>query len=188
MKIKIKKKVLYSLLSLLLGAVVSAYVGATNQQQILKTKAVEPTTVIKNTYKQTVRVTEVIDGDTFKIETGQKVRLIGVDTPELHHPTKGVQCFGKEAMLKTKELIDGKEVRLEKDVSETDRYGRLLRYVYVIDPNASSSAGLFLNDYLMKEGYARVLTVPPDVSKADVFRASQDEAMNAQKGLWKACQ
>src|SRR3990167_5088556 len=78
-----------------------------------------------------VKVVRAVDGDTIKLETGQTVRYIGIDAPELHHPKKRLQCFGKEASDKNKELVEGKLVRLEKDVSETDRYWRLLRYVYL---------------------------------------------------------
>ena len=72
-----------------------------------------------------------MDGDTIIIEEGQKVCYIGIDTPESVHPSKPVECFGKEASNKNKELVEGKRVRLETDVSDTDRYGRLLRYVWV---------------------------------------------------------
>ena len=89
----------------------------------------------------TYLVTKVIDGDTIQIEGGQKVRYIGIDTPETVDPTRPDGCFGKEASEKNKNLVLGKKVRLEKDVSLTDRYGRLLRYVYVDE--------LFVNDALV---------------------------------------
>src|SRR3989338_7374568 len=77
------------------------------------------------------RVKFVVDGDTIELENGQRVRYIGIDTPELHHPLKPVQCFGKEAKDENEKLVLGKEIILKKDVSETDRYGRLLRYIFV---------------------------------------------------------
>ena len=77
----------------------------------------------------TVLVTRVIDGDTIQVETSETVRYIGIDTPEIVHPDKPVECFGQQAANKNKELVLGKSVTLEKDVSETDRYGRLLRVV-----------------------------------------------------------
>lgn len=129
--------------------------------------------------KQTVKVIKVIDGDTIEIEGGQKVRYIGIDTPETKHPTKGVQCFGKKASEKNKELVDGKEVILGKDISETDRYGRLLRFVYI--------DGVFVNDYLVREGYAHASTYPPDVKFADQFRQAEQEARISNKGLWIDC-
>jgi micrococcal nuclease len=137
------------------------------------------------------KVIEVIDGDTFKIATGEKVRLVGIDTPELHHPKKPVQCYGKEAMEMTKKLIQGKTVRLEKDISETDTYGRLLRYVYLSEPVLrffKKNSEIFLNAYLVQEGYARLETFPPDVSNAKLFSTLQHEAIVNRKGLWKLCQ
>ncbi len=129
--------------------------------------------------KQTIKVTKVIDGDTIEIEGGQKVRYIGIDTPETKHPTKGIQCFGKQASAKNKELVDGKEITMEKDVSETDRYGRLLRFVYV--------GGIFINDYLVREGYAHASTYPPDVKLAEQFELAEQEARENNRGLWNDC-
>lgn len=133
-----------------------------------------------------VKVTKVIDGDTIEIETGQKIRYIGIDTPELHHPYKPVQCFATEAMEKNKELVEGKTVRLEKDISETDKYGRFLRYVFIDNPQ-STSAAVFVNLYLVKEGFAVAATFPPDVAYAERFRETQRKAMEQNKGLWKTC-
>lgn len=133
-------------------------------------------------------VTKVVDGDTIQISTGQKVRYIGIDTPETKDPKKGKQCFGEEAYLKNKELVEGKELTMVKDVSETDRYGRLLRYVYITDPNSTNSAKIFVNEYLVKEGYAYAATFPPDVKYSEYFRQLQTEAMKNKKGLWGKCQ
>jgi micrococcal nuclease len=126
-----------------------------------------------------VLVTRVVDGDTIEIEGGQKVRYIGIDTPEIADPRKPVQCFAKEASNKNKELVEGKRVRLEKDVSETDKYGRLLRYVYVGDT--------FVNEILVKEGYAFSSTYPPDVKYQSLFQAAEKEAQQAGRGLWGTC-
>lgn len=115
------------------------------------------------------KVTKVIDGDTIKIETGESVRYIGIDAAE-----EG--CFADEATAKNKELVEGKEVRLEKDVSEIDKYGRLLRYVYVDN--------LFVNDYLVRNGYANISTYPPDVKYQDQFRQAEQEARENKRGLW----
>lgn len=120
-------------------------------------------------------VTKIIDGDTIQIEGGQKVRYIGIDTPEL----KDSECFAKEARDKNKELVEGKKVTLQKDVSETDRYGRLLRFVY-------TENGEFVNDILVKEGYATVSTYPPDVAKQELFKTSQQDAVASNHGLWGA--
>ncbi|HUS59825.1 MAG TPA: thermonuclease family protein [Nevskiaceae bacterium] len=121
-------------------------------------------------------VTRVIDGDTIEIEGGQEVRYIGIDTPETVHPSNPVECYGKEASQKNKELVEGKEVKLEKDVSETDKYGRLLRYVWLGD--------MFVNEYLVKEGYAQSSSYPPDVRYQDRFLEAQRKAREEKKGLW----
>jgi len=126
------------------------------------------------TYK--VKVLRVIDGDTIKIEGDKVVRYIGIDTPETVHPSKPVQCYGKEASYKNKELVEGKEVKLEKDVSETDKYGRLLRYVWLGD--------MLVNEYLVREGYAQSSSYPPDVKYQNKFIEAQRQAREEKKGLW----
>lgn len=122
------------------------------------------------------KVAHVVDGDTIKLENGQVVRYIGIDTPETVDPRKPVQCFGKEASDKNRELVEGKEVRLEKNVSETDKYGRILRYVYIGDT--------FVNDYLVRNGYAHSYSYPPDVKYQDQFRKAEEEARSNKRGLW----
>ncbi len=126
-------------------------------------------------------VTKVIDGDTIEISTGQKVRYIGMDTPE---STIQTECFGKEASEKNRQLIDGKKVRLEKDVSETDKFGRLLRYVYIQE---DSSPEIFINEYLVKEGYANAVTYPPDVKYQEKLKEAEREARDNGRGLWSSC-
>lgn len=135
---------------------------------------------------QLVKVKRVIDGDTIELETGQKVRYIGMNTPEIHNPKTSVQCFGIEAKIKNQELVEGKTVRLEKDVSETDKYKRLLRYVY-LPSNKADVDDIFINNYLVKEGYAVIDTFPPDIKYVDLFLKSQREAREQNKGLWKTC-
>lgn len=128
-------------------------------------------------------VTEVVDGDTIKIE-GHAIRLIGIDTPETKDPRKSVQCFGKEASNKLKELVEGKVVILQKDVSEVDKYKRLLRYILLPLDNGSL---LFVNDYMIREGYARALTYPPDVKYTEQFLETQKQAKAESRGLWGYC-
>lgn len=135
--------------------------------------------------KEAVLVTRVVDGDTIEIEGGQKVRYIGIDTPETVDPRTSVQCFGKEAAVKNRELVEGKRVRLEKDVSETDKYGRLLRYVFV--PSSSSGQAVFVNEVLVKQGYAFSSPYPPDVKYQDLFNKAEKEARGASRGLWQSC-
>lgn len=124
-------------------------------------------------------VTRVIDGDTIELSTGQKVRYIGIDTPETVDPRKPVQCFGQEAKEENKKLVEGKMVRLEKDVSETDKFGRLLRYIYV--------DSVFVNDYLVRNGFSYAATFPPDVKFSQQFKAAQEEARINKRGLWQSC-
>lgn len=124
-------------------------------------------------------VEEVIDGDTIVLEGGETVRYIGIDTPETSHPTKPIECFGEESKKINKNLVEGKMIRLEKDVSETDRYGRLLRYVWVDE--------IFVNDKLVRDGYASSVSYPPDVKYQEVFKQAQEEAMQDNRGLWNSC-
>ncbi len=124
-------------------------------------------------------VLRVIDGDTIELSDKRRIRYIGIDTPETVDPRKPVQCFGKEASNENKRLVEGKSVRLEKDISETDQYGRLLRYVYVDNT--------FVNDYLVRQGFAHASTFPPDVKYADKFREAQAEAQENNRGLWAGC-
>ena len=133
-------------------------------------------------------VTRVVDGDTIWVDIGgteYKVRYIGMDTPETVDPRKPVQCFGKEASAKNSELVFGKYVRLEKDISDVDMYGRLLRYVWVVD--VASSTEVMVNAELIRLGYAQVSTYPPDVKYQDYFLELQDEAQTNNLGLWGNC-
>ena len=125
-------------------------------------------------------VVSVVDGDTIKIEGGEVVRYIGMNTPETVAPKKPVECFGKEASNKNKELVQGKVVELVRDVSNRDRYGRLLRYVWIGDE--------MINETLVRQGYAQVSTYPPDVAEVDRFVAAQRKAESEKAGMWSgAC-
>ena len=132
-------------------------------------------------------VTKVIDGDTFEIEFNgkmAKVRIIGIDTPETVDPRRAVGCFGKKASEETKRLIEGKEVVLTKDISETDKYNRLLRYVYL---PIGEGNNLFVNDYLIRQGFAKNLTYPPDIKHNARFLEAEKEARDNLRGLWGEC-
>ena len=135
-----------------------------------------PTLSIASDSAEIAVVTRVVDGDTIELSDGRKVRYIGVDTPEL----KGQKCFAEEATEKNRELVEGKTIQMKKDVSETDRYKRLLRYIYV--------DSLFVNEYLAREGYALQATFPPDVKYVELFGKAVEEARVKNKGLWKSCQ
>lgn len=125
-------------------------------------------------------VVRIIDGDTIELENGERVRYIGIDTPEIPN-----DCYAKEASEKNKELVLNKNVRLVKDVSETDRYHRLLRYVYVTDEVTEE---IFVDDYLVREGYANAATFPPDVKFQGQFKEAEKEARESKKGLWGGCE
>lgn len=159
------------------------------QTKISPTNWPSPTNFSKST-QEFFKVGRVIDGDTIVLENGKIVRYIGIDAPELHHPKKKVECFAKEAKEANEKLVLNKTVRLEKDLSETDKYGRLLRYVYVDNPSTSLGEMIFVNEYLVKEGFALLATFPPDVKYQNLFQKAQKNAQENNKGLWnkKVCQ
>jgi micrococcal nuclease len=121
----------------------------------------------------TALVTQVIDGDTITIEGGYRVRYIGIDTPEIHPEP---EAFGLEALEANQKLVAGKIVRLERDISETDKYGRLLRYVYVDD--------IFVNAELVRQGLAQAKAYPPDIKYQDYLNGVEAEARQSGKGMW----
>jgi len=140
------------------------------------------------------RITRVIDGDTVQVwlpnERADRIRLIGVDTPEVYESEKlerdsresgrsraEIQALGRLASEFTKKHLDGKSVGLELDVQTRDKYARLLAYVWLPD-------GTLFNMVIMREGYAQILTIPPNVKYADLFLACQREAREKWRGLW----
>ena len=182
--------------------VVTTAYNATNEAKILVTSTSQPTDTpvptptntpeptlppptptvgwIAMDILQSAWVVEVVDGDTIKVEIDGEVftvRYIGIDTPETVHPSKPVEWMGAEASAVNESLVGGQQVLLERDVSETDRYGRLLRYVHLMD-------GTFVNAELVRLGYAQVSTYPPDVYYQDLFLIKQQEAVGAERGLW----
>jgi micrococcal nuclease len=130
-------------------------------------------------------VTRVVDGDTIHVAIGghdETVRLIGINTPETVDPRSPVECFGEQAHEHTAQLLPkGTEVRLVRDVEARDRYGRLLAYVYRVKD------GLFVNLELAEDGYADLLTYPPNVAHVDDLTAAVKDARDANRGLWAAC-
>ncbi len=116
------------------------------------------------------RIARVIDGDTVELADGARVRYIGVDTPE-----RGEPLF-TEATRLNRRLVEGREARLARDTSETDRFGRLLRYVYVDD--------ILVNAELVREGLAKAVEYPPDVRFHQCFAALEREAVDGRRGIW----
>jgi micrococcal nuclease len=132
---------------------------------------------IKNDY---LKVTGIDDGDTIVLENGETVRYLGIDTPETHHPTIGEECGGKEATELNKKLVFGKRVRLIKDKSDKDHYGRLLRYVFTED-------GYFVNYELLKQGWAQILEMSSDNLFKHTFLDAQNNAVKNKLGIWGKC-
>lgn len=138
-----------------------------------------------------ILVTRAVDGDTLVLENRERVRLIGIDTPEMHESNKlnrdaqrshqdveAIKRLGRQSYEFTKKLVEGKRVRLEFDVERFDRYKRILAYVYLND-------GTFVNAEIVKQGYASLMTYPPNVKYADLFQKLYREARENQRGLWK---
>jgi len=130
------------------------------------------------------RVVRITDGDTIRVALAgrvERVRYIGIDTPEEVRPDTPVQCYARRAAAENARLVAGREVRLVLDVEARDRFGRLLAYVY------RDADGLFVNATLVGRGFARTLTIPPNVRYAARFRALAHQARRARRGLWSAC-
>ena len=140
---------------------------------------------ISGTTSNTAVVVAVTDGDTLSIDLAGKretVRLIGLDTPETKHPTKGVQCFGPEATEFTASVLAvGTQIELTRDVEARDRYGRLLAYVRL------AGSGVFVNLELVRLGFARPYPFPPNTAHQSDFAAAAWEAQQERRGLWRAC-
>ena len=133
---------------------------------------------IKSDY-ELAEVSRVIDGDTIELTNGKKVRYIGIDTPELNKNKKApVECFAKEATKRNTNLVLGKTVKLVSDVNNTDKYGRLLRYVFLEKDDT------FINKQLVFEGFAVAKSYPPDISMQNILRQAQRDARKAKRGLW----
>lgn len=165
----------------LLNAVLALLVALAGLIVAQKAEVVQPPASLQAGY---YRVTQFDDGDTIIVDMNgveEKVRFIGVDTPETKDPRKPVQCFGKAASQFTKNLIGQNPVKLEADPTNTnrDRYNRLLRYVYLPD-------GTLVNLEIIKQGYGFAYVSFP-VQKLEEFRAAQKEAREANRGLWAGC-
>lgn len=170
----------------LVGCAPSTDNGATTRPSIGR---LEPTTSVPTTAfrptgpTQTATVVRVVDGDTIIVRIGgqdRRLRYIGMDTPETKKPDTPVQWMGAEASGANAALVAGRTVVLEKDVSETDRFGRLLRYVWLADGDRWTLVDL----ELVRRGFAQVVTDPPDVKYADRFLDAQRAARAAATGLW----
>jgi micrococcal nuclease len=129
-------------------------------------------------------VVRTVDGDTVWVRLAggvEKVRYIGIDTPEVHHPTRGEEPGGRAATEINRGLVGDRPVRLEPDVQLRDRYGRLLAYVWV---KRADGVEVMVNAELVRLGYAAVMTIPPNVRHAEMFRKLAAEARENHRGLW----
>ena len=130
-------------------------------------------------------VTHVVDGDTIDVHIAgrtERVRLIGIDTPETKKPNTPVECYGPEASAYTAALLPvGTMVRIERDVVGRDDYGRILGYVHRLDD------GLFVNLDIIARGYANPLSIPPNTAFAGAFAKAAGDAERSDVGLWAAC-
>ncbi len=139
-----------------------------------------------------IAVSHIYDGDTISLGSGEKVRLLGIDTPESSENKKllrdaarsgqdtgDILRMGRLAAAYTRSLLQGRSVRLEFDIEKRDKYGRLLAYVYRVDD------GLFVNEEIIRQGYAYPMTIPPNIRHADGFRKLFRQARKAGRGLWR---
>ena len=129
-------------------------------------------------------VTRVVDGDTIRVRIGdrrERVRYIGIDAPESRRPGTPVQCFAREAGARNVELVGGEAVSLRTDAEPHDRFGRLLAYVH------RRRDGLFVNEALLREGFATTLAIAPNLSHSLRFRELERAARRQARGLWRAC-
>jgi micrococcal nuclease len=185
----VTKRELRQIQAVVLVIVSLAYIGFRNLPFNKNSQAAPAARPEKSKY-ESCYVSRVVDGDTLKLSDNERVRLIGVDTPEVHYSDKllrdakssgkdaaAIQAMGKKASDFTKSLVSDKKVRLEFDVKPRDRYGRLLAYVYLED-------GTFVNARIIEEGYGKIMTIRPNVKYSDLFLRLQNEARDKHKGLW----
>ena len=164
---KVHKGALRILVAVGLSLLVSCSSGATTENEVL------------------ITVLKVIDGDTVDIDINgntERVRLIGVNTPETKHPTKPIECFGPEASAHLTQLLPkGTHVRIERDIEARDRYGRMLLYLY------RESDNLFINLDLVSHGYGTPMSIEPNTFHRNDFVHAAALAETTNEGLWKAC-
>ncbi len=183
------KKIISFLLTLVLGAFL--FIGCDAAKEDPSEPMLTFSFGSNNSDYKRVLVKKVFDGDTFLLASGEKVRLIGLDTPELHESDKlfrdsrkskmevsKIKLMGKKSYLFTKLMVEGRYVRLEFDTERKDKYNRLLAYAYLQN-------GTFVNAEILKQGYASMLTVPPNVKYVNDFLKLYKEAKENRRGLWQ---
>lgn len=176
------KKYFWPLLIILLFVTILYFAKTYYQSHSLEYNKPTPTpppTITPTPIKAKARVTRVIDGDTIQLSTGEQVRYIGIDTPEENQSGKK-GCFADEAKKTNIALVLNQEIELESDINDKDDYGRLLRYVYIED--------IFVNEFLVRWGFARAETYFPEKRYRELFLEAQKEAKSQKRGLWGKCQ
>lgn len=179
---KQKRMIVYSILGLLIILLGRIFPAPENQNRTEALERPTPPAVVSTTDGEAqVQVDRIIDGDTIDVLVNgeeKRIRLIGLNTPETKDPRKPVECFGKEASLYITQLLEGKTVRLEADDSQDqqDRYGRLLRYVFVGEMN--------VNLEMIRQGYGYEYTYERPYRYQAEFKAAQQEALDQKRGLW----
>ena len=157
--------------------------GCADDAQVVLSRpppSITPTPYVRPGLQPAV-VTRVVDGDTIRVQIDgeeYRVRYIGIDTPETGESGSPAECFSREATERNRELVAGRTVGLERDVSETDTFDRLLRYVWIEDR--------MVNAALLEGGFALASTYPPDVKNSELFAYLQAQAREASRGLWGA--
>jgi len=162
-----------TVLGSLIAALLAGSVGGVGYKVIRDNQA----DVFENSIHQVVRV---IDGDTLELENDVRVRLLGIDAPESN------DCFGPEAKSYLQLLLEGKHITIEKDISGADAFDRILRYAYLPSDDIRDD-DVFINQQLLREGYAVVNPVAPDNRYRDLFSSAQQHAKNNEKGMWAVC-
>lgn len=146
-----------------------------NLQKIEKI-IIAPTPTTKVETREKAMVAKVIDGDTIELSDKRKVRYIGINSFEIDDKRKEIKCLAQKAKEANRNLVENKEIEMEKDVSETDKYGRLLRYLWV--------DGVMVNEELVKDGWAEVSSFPPDIKYQEKLRIEQIKAELNNLGIW----
>jgi len=168
----------WSFISILIFLIIFLFI--LNINKYIKNKSFNFIPKEKSNIVQYFKVKDIDDGDTIVLENGSVIRYLGIDTPETHHPTIGEECGGKEATQENIRLLKNKKVRLIKDETEKDQYGRLLRYVFTED-------GVFINYELVRKGFAQILEIPPDHIFRQTLLDAQNFAHDNKLGIWSLC-
>jgi len=186
------KKIIFLFIALFILPLVIYHIYGSEPVKIYHSEDGKFTIPLGRSYNYTdILVKRVIDGDTLQLEDGERVRLIGIDTPEMHESNKlrrdsqrsgqntsAIQELGRQSFEFTRGLVEGKNVSLEFDVERYDKYGRLLAYVYLKD-------GTFVNAEIVKQGYSSLMTIPPNVRYSDLFLRLYRDARESHRGLWR---